>query len=323
LISNGYLENTFSKVPIDNVEKSNIEKLYKEAFTFFAYGASRHIGTKGISSENEFSAQTLFDDSATLMNTEEWLIQAEYKAKKDDKNIKYKRYYQKVVSILKSLLKDEILDLKIEIINDTPKVLFKTQFGWVYLHELSLGYKTLLSWVIDFVKGMLEKYPESQNPLAEPAICLIDEIDLHIHPSLQNKVIQFLSHTFIKTQFIVTAHSPLIVQALENANIILLKEKGKSVVVMQNIVDIRNWRIDQILMSDLFGLEDVYSLETQQKLEKREKLLKKEQLNEKEYAELKVLNEFVENIPVDNSQTEIEGFAILRQFAQKIAKNQK
>jgi len=321
LISKNNLQHTFKNTNINSLEQSVIEKYYKDSFVLFAYGASRHIGIKGLSAENDFSAQTLFDDSATLLNTEEWLIQSEFIANKDDK--KYKKYNQKVISIIKLLLKDEIFDIKIDIINNIPKVLFKTNFGWVSLHELSLGYKTLLSWVVDFVKGMLEKYPESKNALAEPAICLVDEIDLHIHPSLQNKVIQFLSQTFPKTQFIVTAHSPLIVQALENANIILLKEKGNSVEVLQNILDIRNWRVDQILMSDLFGLQDVYSLETQLKLERREKLINKDSLTEKENIELIELNIFAENLPLGNSQNEIEGFNLIRQFAQKIAQNQK
>lgn len=321
VFSNRDLHYKFKNKQLDSRERNKTEEAYSKSFLLFAYGASRHISTKGISVENDFSAQTIFDDNATLMNAEEWIIQSEYKAKKEERNKKYKTYHQKVLSIIKTLLKDEIYDIKIEIINDTPKVLFETQYGWVNLHELSLGYKTLLSWVIDFVKGMLEKYSESKYPLQEPAICLIDEIDLHIHPALQNKVIKFLSETFIKTQFIVTAHSPLIVQALENANIILLKDKGKSVEVQQNILDIRNWRIDQILMSDLFGLQDVYSIDTQIKLERREELLRKENLTKKSEEELNQLNKFVDNLPVGNNQNEIEGFALLRQFAEKIAKN--
>lgn len=323
VFTNRDLQYSFKNKHLDYEEQRKIESMYRKSFSLFAYGASRHISTKGISVENDFSAQTIFDDNATLMNTEEWIIQSEYKAKKYEKNKKYKIYHQKVISIIKTLLKDEIFDIKVEIINDTPKVLFKTQYGWVNLHELSLGYKTLLSWVIDFVKGMLEKYYESENPLSEPAICIIDEIDLHIHPALQNKVIKFLSETFTKTQFIVTAHSPLIVQALENANIILLKDKGKSVEVQQNIIDIRNWRIDQILMSDLFGMQDVYSSETQIKLQKRDKLLRQDMLSKTEQTELEELNTFVDNLPVGNTQNEIEGFSMLRQFAQKIAKNQK
>ncbi len=297
------------------------ENLYKHrsAYNLFAYGASRQIGIKGISTVKTFPAQTLFHDNYPLMNTEEWLLQVELKAEKDEK---FKAYKEKVYKIVKLLLQGEVSDIKTDVEN-SPRILFKTQFGWVHLHELSLGYKTLLSWVIDFAKGMLEKYPESDNALAEPAVCMVDEIDLHIHPALQKKVIMFLKDTFPKTQFIVTTHSPLILQAVEDANIILLKDKGNSVEVVQNEIDIDNWRIDQILMSDLFELKDVYKYSTQRKIDRHSKLLQKSHLTDKEQLELENLTKFVENLPIGKNQNEIEGFDMLKKFAETIAKHKK
>ena len=71
-----------------------------------------------------------------------------------------------------------------------PKVFFKTPYGDVRLHELSLGYKTLIAWMVDFANGLFDEYPESKDPLAEPAVCLVDEIDLHLHPKFQRTIIQ-------------------------------------------------------------------------------------------------------------------------------------
>ncbi len=292
---------------------------FEKDYLLFAYGASRYIGRKGMSSGKDFPAQTLFEDNVPLMNTEEWLLQVELKA---EKNQKFKSYKEKVFKIVKHLLQGEVLEIKTDVEN-SPQILFKTQYGWVRLHELSLGYKTLLSWVVDFAKGMLEKYSESNNPLAEPAICLVDEIDLHIHPALQKKVINFLKDTFSKTQFIVTTHSPLILQAVDNANVILLKDKGNSVIAMQNSLDIDNWRIDQILMSDLFELKDIYQPAAQKKIDRHLKLLRKGNLTEKEQKELQTLTEFVENLPVGHNQKEIEGFEIIKKFAKNISENKK
>ena len=294
-----------------------INSEFEKDYLLFAYGASRHIGRKGMSSGKDFPAQTLFEDNVPLMNTEEWLLQVELKA---EKNTKFNTYKEKVFEIVKLLLQGEVTDIKTDVEN-SPQILFKTQFGWVRLHELSLGYKTLLSWIIDFAKGMLEKYPESDNPLAEPAICLVDEIDLHIHPALQKKVIKFLKNTFQKTQFIVTTHSPLILQSIDNANIILLKNKGNSVNAVQNFVDIDNWRIDQILLSDLFELRDIYKPSVQKKVDSHSKLLRKSNLTEKERKKLHSLTEFVENLPIGNNQNELEGFELIRKFASEIAKN--
>ncbi|MFN8511351.1 MAG: hypothetical protein U0841_01890 [Chloroflexia bacterium] len=61
-----------------------------------------------------------------------------------------------------------------------PRVEAETPYGRVRLHNLSLGYRSFIAWILDFVSRMFERYPTSANPLAEPAVVLIDEIDLHI-----------------------------------------------------------------------------------------------------------------------------------------------
>lgn len=60
---------------------------------------------------------------------------------------------------------------------------------------------------------------------------LVDEIDLHLHPKWQRTIIRYLTDIFTSTQFIVTAHSPLIVQAVIDANVILLQREEDHVVI--------------------------------------------------------------------------------------------
>jgi predicted ATP-binding protein involved in virulence len=82
--------------------------------------------------------------------------------------------------------------------------------------QLSDGYKTLLSLVIDLAARMALANPGITNPLNSPAIVLIDEIDLHLHPEWQRRVIGDLTTVFTKTQFILTTHSPYIVESVNN-----------------------------------------------------------------------------------------------------------
>lgn len=253
------------------------------SIVMFAYGAGRKMGNKGLSASNDFPALSLFNENENLLNIEEWLIQTDYKAAKD---ASFQPYKDKVIAIVKTILQAEEVSEIIFDVEKNPRVLFQTKFGLVPLQELSLGYKTLLAWVVDFAKGLLGIYPDSENALAEPAICLVDEIDLHIHPALQQKMIHFLQATFPKTQFIVTAHSPLVIQSAENANIIVLKHHENEVKVLQNPLDIQNWRTDQILQSDLFGLTEIRSPEIEQKMEKRRSLLRKESRTDAENIEL-------------------------------------
>lgn len=81
---------------------------------------------------------------------------------------------------------------------------------------LSDGYKTLLSLVIDLASHMALANPQKSDPLDSPAVVLVDEVDLHLHPEWQRRVIGDLLAVFTNTQFILTTHSPYIVEAINN-----------------------------------------------------------------------------------------------------------
>ena len=51
---------------------------------------------------------------------------------------------------------------------------------------------------------------------------MIDELDMHLHPKWQWKIIDALKATFPNVQFITTTHSPIIISSCKNDNIILL-----------------------------------------------------------------------------------------------------
>ncbi|RTY35995.1 DUF2813 domain-containing protein [Chlorobium phaeovibrioides] len=82
--------------------------------------------------------------------------------------------------------------------------------------QLSDGYKTLLGLVIDLSVRMAQANPHRANPLDAEAVVLIDEIDLHLHPSWQQHVVGDLLRTFTNTQFVLTTHSPFIVESINN-----------------------------------------------------------------------------------------------------------
>ena len=82
--------------------------------------------------------------------------------------------------------------------------------------QLSDGYKTLLSLVIDLAIRMALANPEAENPLESEAVVLIDEVDLHLHPEWQRKVVGDLLRTFPNTQFLLTTHSPYIIESINN-----------------------------------------------------------------------------------------------------------
>ena len=289
--------------------------LIESGFVCHAYSASRMMSEKKINKKEQGDTFfSLFYDNYPLVNAEDWLLNADYLAIKEPR---YKKYKKQVEDIILNLLPD-VRNIKYEIEGKLPKVLFETSFGWVSIHELSLGYRTMLAWMVDFAAMLFERYPESKNPLAEPAVLLVDEIDLHLHPKWQKTLIDFLNKRFPNTQFIATAHSPLLVQEAADYNLVLLEKKGSNIIINNDPVSIKNWRIDQILTSDLFGIKSVRPKKTQQLLDKRTKILSKLKITKKDTKEISDIEKELDYIPYGNSQEEIEADFLIQEVLKKI-----
>ncbi len=88
--------------------------------------------------------------------------------------------------------------------------------------QLSQGQKTLAAMVGDLALRMLTLNPTMDNPLHAQGIVLVDEIELHLHPQLQQVVLLSLTETFPKVQFIVTTHSPHVLSTVDKQSIRML-----------------------------------------------------------------------------------------------------
>ena len=84
------------------------------------------------------------------------------------------------------------------------------------LDQLSDGYKTMLGLAVDLARRMAAANPHMKDPLSAEAIVMIDEVDLHLHPAWQQRVVSDLLNCFPNTQFILTTHSPIIIEGVNN-----------------------------------------------------------------------------------------------------------
>ncbi len=90
------------------------------------------------------------------------------------------------------------------------------------ISDLAGGYQVMLALVGDLVLRMMQANPHKKNALESEAIVLIDEVDLHLHPKWQQRVIPDLTRTFPNTQFIVSTHSPQVLTTLRPEQVYLL-----------------------------------------------------------------------------------------------------
>ena len=91
--------------------------------------------------------------------------------------------------------------------------------------QLSQGYRSMLALAIDFSRRLSIANNHLQDKALDvPAIMLIDEVDLHLHPSWQQRVLSDLMNAFPNTQFIVTTHSPQVLSTIKKEHIRVLKD---------------------------------------------------------------------------------------------------
>ena len=95
---------------------------------------------------------------------------------------------------------------------------------WLPLSNLSDGYRSIIRLVSDIAYRAIKLNPHlGVNAVQETeGIVLIDELDMHLHPLWQQRIVADLKLAFPKIQFIVTTHSPFIVQSLKSYEIINL-----------------------------------------------------------------------------------------------------
>ena len=95
------------------------------------------------------------------------------------------------------------------------------------LDQLSGGYRIVLALAADLARRMAQGNPHLADPLESEAVVLIDEIDLHLHPRWQQRILVDLRRTFPNTQFIVSTHSPLVLTTVPPEQIVeLRREEG-------------------------------------------------------------------------------------------------
>jgi len=92
----------------------------------------------------------------------------------------------------------------------------------VYEKRVSDGERALLAMVIDLCRRLALANPELDNPLTGAGVALIDEIELHLHPQWQREVVEKLRGTFPNVQFILTTHSPFVIQSVRSEDSLML-----------------------------------------------------------------------------------------------------
>ena len=140
------------------------------------------------------------------------------------------------------------------------------------------------------------------------SLYLLDEPDTHLNPKWQRdyiKIIKSLVRKEDNSHILMATHSPFISQAVESDLILFKKEEGATVV--EKIHNMHTWKIDQILTSELFGLESTRSSHIEHVIVRRDQLRSLDrELRKGETDELIEIEKILEDLGVGRTAHEVK-----------------
>lgn len=193
-------------------------------------------------------------DGVSNEKAKDWFIKNEllssqsYTTKNDKNSIELAK---KAFGILNQSYSFFALKQDMEIYIDTPT-------GMIPYEYLSSGFKTCISIMWGIIREVQIRFPDMDIQDFN-GVVLIDEIELHLHPEWQGKICNALTTLFPNIQFIISTHSPHVIQTAEAKEVIALS--GENGHLEKRTLDIaphgfKGWTVEEIL-TDVMGMRDV------------------------------------------------------------------
>ncbi|MEN2361583.1 AAA family ATPase [Levilactobacillus brevis] len=257
--------NIDSVLPSDeNKNYSNSEYFFDLANEIIVNPDSRNLEYKSLRSMSRYpdrKSNRILGNSQFLKNTvgdtlKDWLLNRIAASGSNDDLSEAERYniqkMKETFSVIDSKIKYKMVDWR------TFEVLLNDNGNEVYLEFESTGFKNILFIIL----GIMEEIEFRFNDLKIDefdGIILIDEVELHLHPAWQDKIIGILKQMFPKAQFIITTHSPAVLQSLDKDEIIPLSIDDGDVDIKRldlSEYGLKGWTLEEIL-SDVMGVGEL------------------------------------------------------------------
>ncbi|WP_143092602.1 DUF1508 domain-containing protein [Arsenicibacter rosenii] len=279
---------------------------------FFAYSGYRKLSDSNVDSLGSINSSPFenaldFDKSTNAKTFVNWLANLMTKialatVKRSDTDRDRANEYRLVLSYIEKSISD-ITDQKIEfeLLEDPIKIIIILDGIQLEFDQLPDGLKSIISWVGDLIMRLDRiKWIKNKPIIEQHFILFLDEIEVHLHPAWQRKILPVLQNLFINAQIFVSTHSPFVVGSVDGAWVYrFVKKDNESILDGMPVLSEDSYSYDYIL-SEIFGVKERFGLEVEKKLDEFLEI-KNKILNNLDYDHdrLKILLEDLQNQSIE------------------------
>lgn len=251
-----------------------------ESWAAFAYAGMRQVDGVRIKGIEELDWEPLsgalaFTSTTNGQRFAQWLALTNYRHRQATVSQptiaeRFESAIRRVESALSEIL-GEPVSFDFPIGSDiTPRVSLRERS--LSFDVLPDGLKSVLSWVGDLLMRHDRIEWEGNLPVDQREfLLLLDEIDVHLHPAWQRRVLPLAQKLFPKAQIIATTHSPLVVASADDADVVVLRRSQKGQPTVQKLDSQIGSSYSAVLRS-VFGIESEFDKDTQEHLDKLHEL---------------------------------------------------
>ena len=147
------------------------------------------------------------------------------------------------------------------------------------IDQLSDGVRSFLSWSLDYLmRGSWLQWNNIKNSTIVPGLVIVDEIDSHLHPEWQRRIMPVLSKLLPQTYIIATTHSPFVLGSTDDAQIFKIEQDASGKLTAKSFDDLHGYRADVVLKKAF--VSSLYAPEFEEKLTRLDDLIRKVEVGE-------------------------------------------
>lgn len=216
---------------------------------------------------------TQFNEDTSLSSFERWMVYLDYRLAKDKDDLDAQKMRRIGEEAIVKLLPGNV---KIAGVTTEGLIEFLVDDQKVPTISLSDGFRSVIALAGDLIWRLLQAFPTLEDPTQASGVVLIDELDIHLHPSWQREIAGWLQQVFPNLQFFVATHSPLVAAGSgENALTLRLEMiEGELKVVEIPYTELAA-DVNRTLKSSAFGLQSIYAPPTEKKIQRYHQLNRK------------------------------------------------